>query len=103
MLILIPNIITEGRECYVCGTDSDAVFRLSGYEVNDNGDLFFLRSQNPAAAGSTPSPTRPSKLRYNLPPPCLDFDGSESLQEFVRECPEGYQGCLTQIDGKLML
>lgn len=99
MLILSPNIIgvTEGRQCYVCGVDSDAVFRLNGYLVNDDGELYF---QNPSAATTTPSPSRPAKLRYNLPPSCLEFDGSDSLHEFVRECPDGYEGCLTQIDGK---
>lgn len=86
-----PNIIsaTDARQCYVCGSGSDAVFRLNGYDVGD--DLFFLRSQNPSAA-ATPTV-------YSRPPSCLDFDESESLDEFIRECPEGYQGCLTQIDG----
>lgn len=78
----------------MCGTGSDAVFRLNGYTINDEGDLFFMRSQNPSAAAATTT-------TYARPPSCLGFEGIDSSDEFIRECPDGYQGCLTQIDGKL--
>lgn len=96
------NIISvaEGRQCYVCGYGSDVVFRY-GYEAQDS-DLFFQRSSknkasSVAAATTTSPPPRHDNLKYERPPSCLDFDQSES---FIRECPDGYLGCLTQIDGK---
>ena len=92
VLIMNPNIIiglTEARQCYVCGAGSDAVFRVSG-----DHDLFFSRSSS-SSLGAEITSIHP----HSRPPSCLDFDRIDTLDEFIRECPDGYEGCLTQIDG----
>lgn len=95
----------EGRQCYVCGVGSDAVFRLNEV-TGDDADLFFLRANrkhhpplSSARQHHVTTTTTTTEAVYSRPLSCLGFQETE---EFIRECPEGFQGCLTQIDGKYL-
>lgn len=110
-LIMNSNIFAMARQCYVCGIGSDAVFKLNDpatrttdYDDDSDRDLSFGRRSSGGGGVATTATSHSGAMlkyeRHHPPPSCLDFDQNESLHEFVRECPDGYRGCLTQIDGK---
>lgn len=72
---------TETRQCFVCSDEQKHHQPLEGGDRQQVGVSSTMRASEKA------------------PRSCLDFDRSDSLEDFVRDCPEGYLGCSTEISG----
>lgn len=74
-------IATEARRCYICGIETNEPFMNIGVTE--------LSKRNNNNSQTSPKPLS-----------CIEFEKSRSNPaNFVRECPMGYNGCTTQMDG----
>lgn len=78
IMLAINMGMTAARQCYVCGEGSKDIFQhlTAGVEWDGNG-------QQPLESST-----------WNR---CWDGESKWPSEGLVRECPEGYLGCLTQV------
>lgn len=80
---------SSAHNCYVCGEGADEPFYKK--EQQQKGS-----NNNKKDSGGN------NKTVTQIPLKCDEFERSDvaQLDKFARECPNGYNSCLTQIEGK---